>query len=83
MGLNSVDVHGLDGFLKLLDRRKDLDSRERGLLTGKVLNHNIILGKPFLVKLNALQYQIISACTYVICIPLIHQSPVSHSLRKR
>ena len=36
MGLNSVDVHGLDGFLKLLDRRKDIDSRERGLITGRL-----------------------------------------------
>ena len=35
MGLNSVEVHGLDRFLELLDKRKDIDGRERGLLTGK------------------------------------------------
>jgi monolysocardiolipin acyltransferase len=28
------EVHGLDGFAKLLDERKDVDGRERGLLTG-------------------------------------------------
>jgi monolysocardiolipin acyltransferase len=33
-GLNNVEVVGLDGFLKTLDRRKDVDGRERGLITG-------------------------------------------------
>ena len=33
MGLNNVDIHGLDRFLELLDRRKDIEGRERGLLT--------------------------------------------------
>ena len=35
-GLNSTNVHGLDGFLELLDRRRDVDNRERGLITGDV-----------------------------------------------
>ena len=34
MGLNNVEVHGLDRFLELLERRKDIEGRERGLLTG-------------------------------------------------
>lgn len=33
-GANSTEVHGLDGFLELLDRRSDLQSRQRGLITG-------------------------------------------------
>lgn len=32
-GANSTEVHGLDGFLELLDKRRDTDRRERGLLT--------------------------------------------------
>ena len=36
-GLNSVEVHGLDKFLDLLDRRKDIEGRERGLLTSKLI----------------------------------------------
>lgn len=34
-GLNHVEVVGLDRFLSLLDRRKDVDARERGLVTGE------------------------------------------------
>jgi hypothetical protein len=33
-GLNRVETHGLEGFLKLLDEREDVDKRERGLITG-------------------------------------------------
>jgi monolysocardiolipin acyltransferase len=33
-GLNNVEVVGLNGFLQTLDRRKDVDGRERGLITG-------------------------------------------------
>lgn len=32
---NTTEVHGLDGFLRTLDRRKDPARRERGLITGK------------------------------------------------
>jgi len=34
--LNRVQVHGLDGFLELLDERKDIQARERGLITGEL-----------------------------------------------
>ena len=30
-----ADVYGLDGFVKLLDERTDVQGRKRGLLTGK------------------------------------------------
>jgi monolysocardiolipin acyltransferase len=33
-GLSRVETHGLEGFLKLLDEREDVDKRERGLITG-------------------------------------------------
>jgi monolysocardiolipin acyltransferase len=28
------EVYGLDGFVKVLDERRDIEGRERGLLTG-------------------------------------------------
>ena len=31
---NWQDAHGLDGFLELLDKRADIDGRQRGLITG-------------------------------------------------
>ena len=34
-GLNNMEVTGLDGFLKTLDKRKDVYGRERGLITGR------------------------------------------------
>lgn len=34
-GANKTEVHGLDGFLKLLDQREDISSRTRGLITGE------------------------------------------------
>ena len=33
-GPNWQDAHGLDGFLELLDKRADIDGRQRGLITG-------------------------------------------------
>ncbi|KAF2270029.1 hypothetical protein CC78DRAFT_188974 [Lojkania enalia] len=36
-GLSRTEVHGLEGFLKLLDERRDVKERERGLIT--VSNH--------------------------------------------
>jgi monolysocardiolipin acyltransferase len=35
-GLNNVETVGLDKFLKILDRRKDIEGRERGLVTGMI-----------------------------------------------
>jgi monolysocardiolipin acyltransferase len=34
LGLNKVETHGMDDFLKLLDERKDIVGRDRGLITG-------------------------------------------------
>jgi monolysocardiolipin acyltransferase len=35
-GLSNTEVIGLDRFLEVLDGRKDVGNRERGLLTGKL-----------------------------------------------
>lgn len=34
-GANTTETHGLDGFLRLLDKRHDVENRERGLITGE------------------------------------------------
>ena len=34
-GANSMETHGLDGFLNLVDERRDIDKRQRGLITGE------------------------------------------------
>ena len=34
-GLNRVEVTGLDKFLQTLDKRKDVEGRTRGLITGR------------------------------------------------
>lgn len=35
-GANNTEVHGLDRFLDLLDKRHDIEARQRGLITGKI-----------------------------------------------
>ena len=40
---NTTEVHGLDSFVELLDRRRDLEKRERGLLTGLTCTHKVWL----------------------------------------
>lgn len=34
-GFNNIEVTGLDKFLEILDRRKDIEGRHRGLITGR------------------------------------------------
>jgi monolysocardiolipin acyltransferase len=36
-GASRLETHGLEAFLQLLDKRRDVDGRERGLIT--VSNH--------------------------------------------
>ena len=38
-GANRTEVHGLDEFLELLDKRDDVDARTRGLITGKTISY--------------------------------------------
>ncbi|KAI0118602.1 acyltransferase [Nemania sp. FL0031] len=45
-GLNSVQVTGLQRFLDILDRRKDVNKRQRGLLT--VCNHISVMDDPLM-----------------------------------
>lgn len=39
LGVSKTEVHGLDSFLELLDEREDVESRDRGLITGKKHTH--------------------------------------------
>jgi monolysocardiolipin acyltransferase len=34
LGLNSIETHGMERFLRLLDEREVPKERERGLITG-------------------------------------------------
>ena len=38
-GLNRTETHGLESFLEVLDNRKDVDQRERGLITGELATY--------------------------------------------
>jgi len=50
-GLNNIEVTGLEGFLETLDRRKGIDGRQRGLITGKNLNYHIC-SRGMLIAIN-------------------------------
>ena len=43
-GASSTEEHGLDNFMGLLDKRRSVDGRERGLLTGSILISEASLG---------------------------------------
>ncbi|KAK8031170.1 hypothetical protein PG990_000904 [Apiospora arundinis] len=45
-GLNTVETTGLDRFLEVLDKRKDVEKRERGLIT--VCNHVSVMDDPLM-----------------------------------
>ena len=45
-GANTTEVHGLDGFLELLDKRSDVRNRQRGLITGLSCT-SMIIGARF------------------------------------
>ncbi|KAH8801535.1 hypothetical protein F5884DRAFT_807026 [Xylogone sp. PMI_703] len=53
-GCNKIEVIGLERFLKVLDRRKDVEGRERGLLT--VSNHVSVLDDPVMWGVLPLRY---------------------------
>ncbi|KAI1201286.1 acyltransferase [Nemania serpens] len=52
--LNSVEVTGLRGFLDILDKRKDTDKRQRGLLT--VCNHISVSDDPLMWGVLPVRY---------------------------
>lgn len=49
-GLNTVETNGLDRFLEILDKRKDVNKRERGLITGGFLYKPILLNTKSLFQ---------------------------------
>lgn len=40
-GANTTEVHGLGNFLELLDQRRNVENRKRGLITGRLVSENI------------------------------------------
>lgn len=63
-GLNTVETKGLDRFLKILDKRKDVDKRERGLITGGFLYKPIFLPNAMFYSKSQVLTQI-SVCNHV------------------
>ncbi|OCK75653.1 hypothetical protein K432DRAFT_308032 [Lepidopterella palustris CBS 459.81] len=55
-GLSRTETNGLDGFLKLLDQRKDVKGRERGLIT--VSNHVSVMDDPIIWGILPFRYLI-------------------------
>lgn len=53
-GLNDVEAIGLPGFLEVLDRRKNVKERKRGLVT--VCNHISVLDDPLVWGVLPLRY---------------------------
>jgi hypothetical protein len=59
-GLNHIEVIGLDDFLQTLDKRKDIEGRERGLITGTGMPKNNF--QEVAANDLAVQFLIMSAC---------------------
>ncbi|OTA60293.1 acyltransferase [Hypoxylon sp. EC38] len=53
-GLNSVEVIGLERFLDILDKRQDVEKRQRGLIT--VSNHISVMDDPIMWGVLPLRY---------------------------
>jgi len=58
-GLNRTETVGLERFLELLDGRKDIESRERGLLTGMTT-----VERGSVTRLTSYQFRTTSVCTF-------------------
>jgi monolysocardiolipin acyltransferase len=58
LGLNRVETHGMEEFLRLLDEREDVNRRERGLITGT----RLIPWRNWLS--NTCQYRTTFPCMY-------------------
>ena len=69
-GANSMETHGLDAFLNLVDERRDICHRQRGLITGKcsllLAQVSYVLTPRFLVSNHISMYVRVTACA-VVC----------------
>ncbi|KAL5114909.1 Lyso-phosphatidylcholine acyltransferase [Pleosporales sp. CAS-2024a] len=54
LGVNRVETHGMENFVKMLDERADVGGRERGLVT--VSNHISVMDDPILWGILPLAY---------------------------
>ncbi|KAJ8113778.1 hypothetical protein OPT61_g4175 [Boeremia exigua] len=54
LGLNKIETHGMERFLRLLDERREPKERERGLIT--VSNHISVMDDPILWGILPLSY---------------------------
>ncbi|KAF9691776.1 hypothetical protein EKO04_010363 [Ascochyta lentis] len=54
LSLNSIETHGMERFLRLLDERREPRERERGLIT--VSNHISVMDDPILWGILPLSY---------------------------
>ncbi|KAF3036819.1 hypothetical protein E8E12_006346 [Didymella heteroderae] len=54
LGLNNIETHGMERFLRLLDERREPKERERGLIT--VSNHISVMDDPILWGILPLSY---------------------------
>jgi monolysocardiolipin acyltransferase len=60
LGLNRVETHGMEEFLRLLDEREDINKRERGLITGMRNTQRC----SYSWMSNTCQYRTTSPCMY-------------------
>jgi hypothetical protein len=68
-GLNKMEVVGLDKFMQKLDNRKDIEGRERGLITGKGSRKSPRSENSSNVPLNS-----IKPCQRVCSFPIAYDS---------
>lgn len=75
-GANSMETHGLDGFLSLVDERRDIDQRRRGLITGECslllaqVSQGLTLRFP--VSNHISMYVRVTACAVVYTYPMAY-----------
>ncbi|KAI9792197.1 MAG: hypothetical protein M1816_002737 [Peltula sp. TS41687] len=79
-GASKTEIQGLDEFLQILDERKDIDGRERGLLTARPSSLFFYLGQVLPThRLAHSPHGGLFQPTMTQCIRLLSRSPFSSS----